>query len=121
MNCLFISGRKISNEDKKGLDMSNLHEFGTIINIIGGILLAYGYLPHIYSLYKNKTPGGNSIQYWIVMSFGVGCITFNMFVHQMPLVQLITQAVNVALAIISTLVLIYYKVKEDKNLKESKI
>ena len=101
--------------------MSGLHEFGTIINIVGGILLAYGYLPHLYSLYKNKEPGGNSVQYWVVMSFGVACITFNMFVHQMPLVQLITQAVNVALAIISTLVLIYYKVKSSSQLKEAKI
>lgn len=94
--------------------MSGLHDFGTIINIIGGILLAYGYFPHIYELYKTKKAGGNSIQYWIIMSFGVSCITFNMLVHGVPLVQGITQVVNAGLAIIATLVLIYYVVKEKK-------
>ena len=76
-----------------------------------------GIYPNIYSLFKNKEPGGNSIQYWVIMSFGITCITFNMFIHDLPLVQLITQAVNVGLAIISTIILIYYKVKITNKLK----
>lgn len=94
--------------------MSGLHEFGTIVNIIGGILLAYGYLPHLYDLLKTKKSGSNSVQYWVIMSFGIFCIGVNQFIYKLPTVQLVTQTVNVGLAIICTIALVYYKVKENK-------
>lgn len=96
--------------------MSGLHHFGTILNAIGGILLAYGYLPHIYDLFKTKKKGANSVQYWVIMTFGIFCISVNMFIQGIPLVQQITQIFNVGLAFISTLVLLYYVMKEKKVL-----
>lgn len=98
--------------------MSGLHHFGTIINIIGGILLAYGYLPHLYDLIKTKKSGNNSVQYWVIMTFGIFCIGVNQFINKLPTVQLVTQVFNVGLAFVCTVALIYYKTKENK-VKES--
>lgn len=95
--------------------MSGLHEFGTIINAIGGILLAYGYLPHLFDLIKTKKPGSNSIQYWVIMTFGIFCIGINQFIYKLPTVQLITQTVNVGLAFVCTVALIYYTIKCKKE------
>lgn len=95
--------------------MSGLHEFGTIVNIIGGILLAYGYLPQLYSLIKTKDPGNNSVQYWVIMTFGIFCIGVNQFINKLPKVQLVTQTFNVGLAFICTVVLIYYVAKKKKK------
>ena len=89
--------------------MSGLHEFGTIVNIIGGILLAYGYLPQLYSLIKTKDPGNNSVQYWVIMTFGIFCIGVNQFIYKLPKVQLVTQS------FICTVVLIYYVAKKKKK------
>lgn len=92
--------------------MSGLQEFGTIINAVGGILLAYGYLPQIYTSIKNKSAGGNSAQYWVVMTFGIFCIGVNQFIYKLPKVQLITQTFNVGLALVCTILILYYKSKE---------
>ncbi|MGL5765974.1 MAG: hypothetical protein ACRCX8_10075, partial [Sarcina sp.] len=78
--------------------------------------LAYGYLPHIYDLIKTKKKGSNSLQYWVIMTFGIFCISINMFIQGIPLVQQITQIFNVGLAFISTVVLIYYIAKEKRTL-----
>lgn len=94
--------------------MNCLHEFGTIVNMIGGILLAYGYLPQLYSLIKTKDPGNNSVQYWVIMTFGTFCIGVNQFINKLPKVQLVTQIFNVGLAFVCTVVLIYYVIKKKK-------
>lgn len=98
--------------------MSGIHEVGTVINIIGGILLAYGYLPQIYTLLKGKTAGNNTMQYWTIMTFGIFCVGVNQFIYHLPLVQLITQCFNVGLAFICTCLIIYYKGKDKKRLAE---
>lgn len=97
--------------------MSGIHEFGMIMNIIGGVLIAYGYIPQIYTLLKTKSVGNNSIQYWVVMTFGIFCVGVNQFIHNLPLVQLIAQSVNVGLAVVVTIILIVFKIRESNKLK----
>ncbi|ENK1243277.1 hypothetical protein ACFLKB_09815 [Clostridium sp. FAM 1755] len=97
--------------------MSGLIKFGTIINIIGGILLLYSFLPQIYIILKTKSPGNNSIQYWIIMTFGISCICINQFICEVPRVQLIIQSINVVFAILTTILIIYFGLKESNNKK----
>lgn len=97
--------------------MSGIHEIGTIINAIGGVLLAYGYLPQIYTLLKTKSAGNNSIQYWIIMTFGIFCVGVNQFINQLPMVQLVTQTFNVGLAIVVTVIIVVLKIKETNKVK----
>lgn len=98
--------------------MSGLIKFGTIINIIGGILVIYSFFPQIYTLLKTKSAGNNSIQYWVIMTFGITCICLNQFICQVPKVQLITQSVNVVFAVFSTILIVYFSIKEKKEKKE---
>ncbi len=97
--------------------MSGLIKFGTIINIIGGVLVLYSFLPQIYTILKTESPGNNSIQYWIVMTFGISCICINQFICEVPKVQLIIQSINVVFAILTTVLIIYFSVKE-KSIKK---
>lgn len=99
--------------------MSGIHQLGMVMNIIGGVLIAYGYVPQIYTLLKTKDIGNNSIQYWAVMTFGIFCICINQFVNDLPLGQLIVQSVNIALAITVTVILIVLKARENKNGKHN--
>ncbi|RHW56049.1 hypothetical protein DZC34_18785 [Clostridium botulinum] len=89
--------------------------FGTIINIIGGVLVLYSFLPQIYTILKTESPGNNSIQYWIVMTFGISCICINQFICEVPKVQLIIQSINVVFAILTTVLIIYFSLKEKKH------
>ncbi|MDQ0149420.1 hypothetical protein ACFO6R_09830 [Eubacterium multiforme] len=97
--------------------MSGLIKFGTIINIIGGVLVIYSFLPQIYTILKTKSPGNNSKQYWIIMTFGICCICINQFICNVPKVQLIIQSINVVFAIFTTILIIHYAQKEKKNKK----
>ena len=97
--------------------MSGLVEIGTIINIIGGVLLIYSFLPQIYTILKTKSPGNNSIQYWTIMTFGIFCICINQFICNVPKVQLIIQSVNVVFAVFTTILIIHYAQREKKNKK----
>ncbi|NFT15695.1 hypothetical protein FDF21_16115, partial [Clostridium botulinum] len=64
---------------------------------------------------KTKSPVNNSIQYWIVMAFGISCICINQFICEVPKVQLIIQSINVVFAILTTVLIIYFSVKEKKH------
>lgn len=97
--------------------MSGIHEVGTIINIVGGVLLSYGYLPQIYTLLKTKSAGNNSIQYWVIMTFGIFCVGVNQFINQLATVQLVTQTFNVGLAIVVTVIIVVLKIKEKNKIK----
>lgn len=99
--------------------MSGIHQFGMIMNIIGGVLIAYGYVPQIYTLLKTKNVGNNSIQYWSVMTFGIFCIGINQFINNLPLVQLIAQSVNISLAITVTVILMVLKTRENNKGKHN--
>lgn len=99
--------------------MSSIHEFGMIMNIIGGVLIAYGYVPQIYSLLKTKSVGSNSVQYWIVMSFGLFCMGINQFINELPLVQLVAQSVNICLAITVMIILIVLRKRENNKEKHN--
>ncbi|WP_353505348.1 hypothetical protein [Clostridium sp. Marseille-Q2269] len=95
--------------------MSGLIKFGTIINIIGGVLVLYSFIPQIYTILKTKSSGNNSIQYWIVMSFGIFCICINQFICKVPKVQLVIQSINVAFAVCSTVLIVHFSIKEKKE------
>ena len=95
--------------------MSGLIRFGTVMNIIGGILIIYSFLPQIYTLFKTKSPGNNSIQYWVIMTFGITCICLNQFICNVPKVQLITQSVNVIFAVFSTVLIVHFSIKEKRE------
>ncbi|HDK7156642.1 TPA: hypothetical protein PTV43_001774 [Clostridium botulinum] len=95
--------------------MSGLIKFGTIINIIGGVLVLYSFLPQIYTISKTKSTGNNSIQYWIIMTLGIACICINQFICEVPKVQLIIQSINVIFAILTTALIVYFSEKEKKH------
>lgn len=95
--------------------MSGLEKIGTIINIIGGILLIYSFIPQISTLLKEKSPGNNSIQYWVIMTFGITCIGINQFICNVPKVQLITQSVNVIFAIFTTILIVHFSIREKSK------
>ena len=97
--------------------MSGLIKFGTIINIIGGVLVLYSFLPQIRTILKTKSPGNNSIQYWVIMTFGIFCICINQFICNVPKVQLIIQSINVVFAVFTTVLIIHYNKKENSNKK----
>ncbi|GAA0742793.1 PQ-loop domain-containing transporter [Clostridium oceanicum] len=95
--------------------MSGLIKFGTIVNVIGGILVLSSFLPQIYTIFKTKSSGNNSIQYWVIMTFGISCICVNQFICNIPKVQLIIQSINVIFAIFTTILIIHFSIKGKKH------
>ena len=53
------------------------------------------------------------------MTFGILCIGINQFINNLPLVQLIAQSVNIALAIIVTVILMVLKARENNKRKHN--
>lgn len=98
--------------------MSNIQQFGFVLNMIGGFLLISGYIPQAYRLYKAKSPGNNSPQYWVIMTFGIFCVGINQAIRGVPTIQLITQWCNITLAFICTTLILYYGSKNKQKASE---
>lgn len=94
--------------------MNGIQTFGFLLNIFGGFLLISGYIPQIGRLYKSKSPGNNSPQYWTIMTFGIFCVGINQAIRGVPTIQLIIQWCNIFLALTCTTLILRYSAK-NKN------
>lgn len=94
--------------------METLKTIGTVINFVGGILLVYCFIPQIITLIKTKSPGNNSTQSWVIMTFGIACIGINQFICQIPRIQLIIQSINIVLSVVCTSLIVYYSKKDAR-------
>ena len=96
--------------------MTGIQTFGFLLNIFGGFLLISGYIPQICRVYKSKSPGNNSLQYWIIMTFGIFCVGINQAIRGVPTIQLMIQWCNIFLALTCTILILRYSFKKkDRN------
>ncbi len=89
----------------------NSQLIGTLLQIAGSLTLLYSYLPQIIQLIKTKETKGMNIQFWLVLTFGLVCITGNMVLSKVPLFILATQGANALLALITLILVVKYKRK----------
>lgn len=87
----------------------NLELIGNIFQGLGSITLLYSYVPQIGQLIKTKRSKDINTQFWAILTFGLMCITINMYISQVPFFIFFTQALNSILAFVTLILVIKYK------------
>lgn len=89
--------------------------FYDALQLIGGLILAIGYIPQIYQLIKTKSSRDINLKTYLMMSLGVGLMEIyavNLVFSGSGLMFLITNTISLLCAItVSMLVIIYRKDK----------
>ena len=89
----------------------NLEMIGNLLQTAGSVALLYSYIPQVIQLIKTKKSDDLSTQFWIIITFGLACITGNMAIAGVPLFILATQFGNTILAAITLALVLKYKRK----------
>ena len=82
---------------------------GNLLQIIGSLTLLYSYLPQILQLIKTKKSEDMNIQFWLVLTIGLVCISGNMLISGVPVFILLTQVLNAVFALITLILVVKYK------------
>lgn len=91
------------------------------IVVLAGILatpvLAVSYVPQIWNLYKTKSAEGISLSFWLILDTALICLfvlAVNSYLVAGTVGLVIAQALNLVLALIVTVQVVYYK-KHSKS------
>lgn len=86
------------------------------IVVLAGILatpvLAVSYVPQIWNLYKTKSAEGISLSFWLILDTALICLfvlAVNSYLVAGTVGLVIAQALNLVLALIVTVQVVYYK------------
>ncbi|MGL4762802.1 MAG: hypothetical protein ACRCWG_15375 [Sarcina sp.] len=82
---------------------------GNILQGLGSLTLLYSYIPQIGQLIKTKKSGDINTQFWAVLTFGLACISGNMYISGVPFFILFTQVLNAILAFVTLMLVLKYK------------
>ena len=84
---------------------------GNFINTIGAIFLVASYIPQISMLLKTKKSDGMSVKFWVILIIGMTGMLINMLINKISAFIILTQFLNVVLALIVLLLVLKYKKK----------
>lgn len=90
-------------------------DFLTLITIIGGVILTIGYIPQLFKLHKTGDTHGINNGFWYLVTTTVAITAVNLIVDSAPLVLIIIQVINAALAGIVLITVHFYR-KEYKQM-----
>ena len=82
---------------------------GNILQTLGSLTLLYSYVPQIGQLVRTKRSGDINTQFWAVLTFGLACISGNMYISGVPIFILLTQVFNTVLAFVTLMLVLKYK------------
>ena len=83
-----------------------------LLSIIGGIFLAFAYVPQIISLYKTKSADGISLSFWLILDTSLLVLFLTALIGWLlggSLYIAVLQAMNIILALIVTGQVLYYR------------
>lgn len=91
-----------------------------VLQLLGGLILAIGYIPQIHQLIKTKSSRDINLKTYIMMSLGVGLMevyAVNLVVNGSGLMFLITNTISLACAVVVMILVIIYKDNKRGKLK----
>lgn len=83
-----------------------------ILQLMGGLILAIGYIPQIHQLIKTKSSRDINLKTYLMMSLGVGLMevyAVNLVVNGSGIMFLITNTISLLCAVIVSVLVIAYK------------
>ena len=90
---------------------------GEAIQFLGGIFMVITYIPQILMLLRTKSAENQSKTFWILLIISLSTFTYNavlLYIFKGALSVLVTQALNLILALIILALLIKYSKKGRK-------
>lgn len=83
-----------------------------IIQLIGGLILNFGYIPQIYQIIKTKSAGDLNLSTFISILIGVTCIeiyAIYLVIHGTGHMFLVTNSISVLISIVLVVSILTYK------------
>jgi len=88
-----------------------------IASLMAGFILAISYVPQIRKLYKTKHVDGVSLSFWVILDLSLAMLfilAIDNFLITGSLGLIVAQGLNLGLALIVTIQVIYYGKKTNK-------
>jgi len=89
-----------------------------ILQLLGGLILAIGYIPQIHQLINTKSSRDINLKTYLMMSLGVGLMEIyavNLVLNGSGLMFLITNTISLLCAVIVSILVIAYKENKREN------
>lgn len=85
-----------------------------VASVAAGIVLAVSYVPQIVNLYKTKQTEGISLSFWVILNLSLAMLfilAVDSYLKANTLGLLVTQGLNLVLALVVMGQVIYYRKK----------
>lgn len=89
---------------------------GEVIQTVGGLFMVATYIPQILLLFKSKSAKNQSVSFWVMLVISLSTFTYNgllLFMFRGVTSVLVTQGINLFLALVVLTQILFYRRKRS--------